>query len=76
MPTITELAAGNENFIILSEIIVAVDINLGSGLVGFLDSPNFGLTIFAPADAAFLSLTRAATKTGSKTLRPALTGLT
>lgn len=57
MPTIADIAVGNENFNILVNALTFVDAELpGTDLVKTLSDPASDLTVFAPSDAAFTQL--------------------
>jgi uncharacterized surface protein with fasciclin (FAS1) repeats len=53
MPTIAEIAAGDNNFDILVAAIGFIDSELGTDYLGTLSDPEQSLTVFAPTDAAF-----------------------
>ncbi|RBI83252.1 hypothetical protein DRV85_16765 [Rhodosalinus halophilus] len=60
MPTIAEIAAGDDNFDILVDALSFVDSELpDSALLGTLSDPDQNLTVFAPVDAAFGTLATA-----------------
>ena len=57
MPTIADIAVGNENFNILVNALTFVDAELpGTNLINTLSDPASDLTVFAPSDAAFAQL--------------------